>query len=384
MKHFLYTGIILLLSVKGLWSQEKLFSALFEGQVISWTNLNFSDGFGTGIGGRYIPELSLEYKKSEKWKIDGEFSLNAYKAYSFMDEEWTNSGDLKPYRAWIRYSDKQFELRAGLQKINFGSASMLRPLMWFDRLDPRDPLQLTDGVYGILGRYYFLNNANIWLWVLYGNEDPRGWDSYMSDAGKPEMGGRIQLPLLSGEMGISYHFRKLDKDQFDVLPANIFEHDFAQQKVSLDGKWDIGPGVWFESVWKRNSSMLFPDNSMEQQITIGTDYTFNTGNGLTAGVEHLLYSYQKSEFFEKGENANFSALNIAYPLSIMDNLSVIIFYSWENKSWYRFLNWGRQYDKISLYLMTYWNPEGFDIYPNQEGTSLFSGKGFQIMLSYNY
>ena len=69
----------------------------------------------------------------------------------------------------MRYSSDQFELRLGLQKINFGSASMLRPLMWFDQMDPRDPLHLTDGVWGLLARYYFLNNANIWLWGLYGN-----------------------------------------------------------------------------------------------------------------------------------------------------------------------------------------------------------------------
>jgi len=55
---------------------------------------------------------------------------------------------------WIRLSTKQFELRAGLQKINFGSATLLRPLMWFDKIDPRDPLQLTDGVYALLARYY--------------------------------------------------------------------------------------------------------------------------------------------------------------------------------------------------------------------------------------
>lgn len=35
--------------------------------------------------------------------------------------------------------------------------------MRFDQVDPRDPLKLTDGVRGLLGRYCFLNNADIWL-----------------------------------------------------------------------------------------------------------------------------------------------------------------------------------------------------------------------------
>ena len=61
----------------------------------------------------------------------------------------------KPYRLWLRYSTSHLEIRAGLQKINFGSSNILRPLMWFDKMDFRDPLMLTDGVYALLGRYYF-------------------------------------------------------------------------------------------------------------------------------------------------------------------------------------------------------------------------------------
>ena len=76
---------------------------------------------------------------------------------------------IKAYRLWGRYTGHQFEVRVGLQKIDFGSAMMLRPLQWFDEMDPRDPLNFTTGVYGALGRYYFLNNANIWGWILYGN-----------------------------------------------------------------------------------------------------------------------------------------------------------------------------------------------------------------------
>lgn len=56
-------------------------------------------------------------------------------------------------------SGRVSELRLGLQKINFGSAQLFRPLMWFDKMDPRDPLQMTDGVWGALYRYYFRNNG---------------------------------------------------------------------------------------------------------------------------------------------------------------------------------------------------------------------------------
>src|SRR5690606_40300081 len=107
--------------------------------------------------------------------------------------QWNSNGRIKPYRLWARYSGNQFELRAGLQKINFGSATILRPLMWFDQMDIRDPLQLTDGVWAMLGRYYFLNNANIWLWVLYGNEDPKSWETFRSEEHTSELQSREHL-----------------------------------------------------------------------------------------------------------------------------------------------------------------------------------------------
>lgn len=35
----------------------------------------------------------------------------------------------------------------------------------------REPSQLTDGVYGVLVKYYFQNNANLWAWGLIGNKN---------------------------------------------------------------------------------------------------------------------------------------------------------------------------------------------------------------------
>ena len=53
-----------------------------------------------------------------------------------------------------------------LPEISFGSASLSRPLMWFDRVDPLDPLQLTEGVWAVLGRAHLPGNITAWGWVL--------------------------------------------------------------------------------------------------------------------------------------------------------------------------------------------------------------------------
>ena len=183
----------------------------FTGQLSGWVAVNPDRDFETLLGGRYMPSLSLSKSLTESTYLDAELTLNSYGSALFNNlKEVDTDGKIKPYRMWARYATNQLEIRLGLQKINFGSATMLRPLMWFDRIDPRDPLQITDGVYALLGRYYFLNNTNIWLWGLYGNNETKGWEFIPTESNTPEFGGRIQVPVPRGEIGLSYHTRKID------------------------------------------------------------------------------------------------------------------------------------------------------------------------------
>jgi hypothetical protein len=140
-----------------------------KGLATGWITGNIKTITEPFFGFRYIPELTLEDSLSQHLSLDFEMSLNAFgTAYIHSLKNTQTGGDIDLYRMWGRISSSRFEARIGLQKINFGSATLLRPLMWFDSIDPRDPLQLTNGVYGLLLRYYFLNNANIWIWSLYG------------------------------------------------------------------------------------------------------------------------------------------------------------------------------------------------------------------------
>ena len=135
-------------------------SLIFGGQASVWINYNPDKKLSLHSGVRYIPQVNYAINNGNR-KLDFELSLNLNAGAGIRPfDSIKGNADVKPYRAWMRYSGKQFDLRLGLQKINFGSAQMLRPLMWFDQVDPRDPLQMTDGVWGLLGRYYFLNNPN--------------------------------------------------------------------------------------------------------------------------------------------------------------------------------------------------------------------------------
>jgi hypothetical protein len=353
--------------------------------VTGWLAWNAENTIRPLLGLRYIPNLSLKHSFEQGYKMDAELSLNAYGTLDLTaSEDVQSDGKIKPYRAWIRFSTNQFEARLGLQKINFGPAFMFRPLMWFNQLDARDPLRLTDGVYALLLRYYFLNNANIWVWGLYGNNDPKGWESISTSDNTAEFGGRIQIPAGKGELGFSYHHRTIDLSELSfTLPKPLPEQTkIPENRVALDGKWDIGIGIWFEgALFKQNSSWLpFP---WQQTLTLGIDYTFGIGNGLHVVGEHFIFS-QSSKFLSSGENIKFSALSLNYPIGLLDSISVMVYYDWKFDEFYRFINWQRTYDQWQIYVMGFWNPEKFLIYQGNLDTSLFTGTGFQIMIVFNY
>ena len=376
-------NISLLLSIMlvQLQAQDSIFK--FKGQVDGYAGLNFSSPVHYQTGARFLPSLSIGKNFKSNLKFDSEISVDSYLDYHFIGSD-NNASDakIKPYRLWVRLSSDRFELRAGLQKINFGSASMLRPLMWFDHIDPRDPLQLTDGVYGMLGRYYFQNNANAWLWVLWGNDKTKGWETVPSTGKIPEFGGRMQFPVPKGEVAVSYHHRTPDLSAI-LNPAIIHGTlTYPEDKIGLDGKWDIGPGVWAEyslTHSRLDSAYFAPWTKL---FTLGIDYTFSVGNGLYLASEYFRYS-SANEIFNRGTDITFSSLTVNYPVGI-NKIGSIIYYNWKDKSWYRFINLQRQSDNWTYYLFLFWNPEKFAIYNNISGNNMFSGKGIQFMTVFNF
>ncbi|MFN2379222.1 MAG: hypothetical protein ABR519_03305 [Bacteroidales bacterium] len=376
-KNNLFTLILILAT-----SQANAQSLAHSGQLSVFTAVNPGANSTFLSGLRYIPALNFTLPAWDEITIEGELSLNGYTNLSVSGGESDLSGKLEPYRGWIKLSGKRFEVRAGLQKINFGSASMLRSLMWFDRMDARDPLQLTGGVYGLLGRYYFSNNANIWLWGLYGNSEPRGWDYLKSDSHRPEFGGRLQLPIPSGEMAFSYHNRKID----DILPApdDLFPDlplYHTEQKIGFDIRADIVIGIWAEATVKRSNGFR-PE--WERMLTLGSDYTFGIGNGVSVTAEYLTLASAGNLTGESVTSDSFVALSANYPLSVISTLSGMVYINPADGDLYRFLNLSLVFDRFSYYLIGYWNPDSYKLFNTEAGSNPFNGKGFNIMIVLNY
>ena len=352
----------------------------FKGQAIGWTTLNPAEPFQAQAGLRYIPELDFTLPAG-KYSVEGEFSVNLWGSGIYSGDSIVLDEEISPYRMWVKFSGDQFELRAGLQKINFGSAQMFRPLMWFDRIDPRDPLQLTDGVYGLLGRYYFLNNANIWAWALYGDDKIKGWEFIPSKKNSIEYGGRIQLPLYTGEIAATYHHRTADPGS--VLPDSITLGETSpENRIGLDFKMDLAVGLWAEvSLSKQDFSYTSLD--YKSMLNAGMDYTFGIGNGLNMMAEGFGY-LQGRKPFAKDKGLAFGLLSASYPVNIIHNVSAMLFYDFTNNNVYRFINWSIAYDRWSFYVMGFWNPETYSLYNVDPRTSLYGGWGFQLMAVFNH
>jgi len=362
-------------------AQESTDSVVFSGQLVSWAGLNFSDPGMQHLGIRYLPAFSYEHKFNSNLKFDFEASANAYSNIRFEGFKFdTIQADIKPYRLSGRISSDQWEIRLGLQKISFGSASILRPLMWFDKMDPRDPLKFTEGVYGILGRYYFLNNANIWLWGLYGNIEARGWEITKTSKGRPEAGGRFQFPVPAGEAAFSYHYRTADSRILNGFMPSYSE--IPENKFGFDLKLDLLVGCWLEGTWVTKSKDLGMFTNQEI-INFGLDYTFGVGNGLYLIYEQLIAAYDEKAF-DFQTSSTFSLLSLSYPVSLFDTVGAMIYYDWKSNNSYNFVNWQKQFNKISLYLMGYWNPDNYLIPAQGSGENMFAGKGVQVMLVWNH
>ncbi|MCG2459494.1 hypothetical protein K8352_01890 [Flavobacteriaceae bacterium F89] len=369
--------LILLLWAMETYGQSNL---EFSGQASAFGNYSPDSELNMSLGARYIPQLEYKIPLDSLHALTFMVSVNIYGSTSFSPfYKNTVEGDFDPYRIWARYSGERYEIRLGLQKMDFGSATLLRPLQWFNQIDPRDPLGLTNGVYGALGRYYFPNNANIWIWGLYGNEKPRGYDAVGTYKKDVEVGGRFQYPVPKGELAISYHHRTADAT--NILNEPSLEN-IPEDRIGLDGKWDVTVGLWFETSYIHKHVDL---GSLTNQtlITLGTDYTFGIGNGLNVVLEHMITSFNR-ESVKFSNNTNITAINISYPMGLSDNLSMLPYYDWEGNNFSFFLNYQHQFKKLTGYVMAYYNPDSQTVVQENELVNVAAGPGFRLMLVYNH
>ena len=351
-------------------------SVAVSGQASAWLTSKPDSAVVSGAGVRYIPEAALALPVGGADSLALDLAADASLARSFGPSAPSGlDAALKPYRAWARFTTPRFEARVGLQKINFGSATLFRPLMWFDRVDPRDPLQLTNGVTGALARYTFQNNANVWGWALVGNTAPKGWETFPTERGTVEVGSRVQTPVPAGEVGLTYDRREADLRSLGGAYA-------PEDRLGLDGRWDLGVGLWGEAalVHQRPPAGV---PAYQRFWTVGADYTVGVGNGLYVLAELSRFDAPRSPL-GPGAGASFSGLELNYPVGIVDRVTAIVYRNWQANQWFRIVTWQRTYDAWTLYLLGFWNPDQPQGLETELGSTAFAGRGVQLMVAFNH
>ena len=359
-------------------------SVRWEGQASVWGIANDTDSINAQLAAHYITGLGIERRFGPSVSADIYTSAHAYLESHFNHGHLSRGSeevsDVELYRCYARLTLSNSDLRIGLQRLNFGSAVLLRPLRWFDGLDPRDPMRFSEGVYGILLRTFLNNNANLWLWGLYGNDEVKGWEILPTTDRRVEWGGRLQYPIYAGELAFTYHQRAVDMSRLlrPGLPApadSPTEHRYA-----FDMRWDIEIGLWSEFVVVDRNGQ-FPLSRWQRFINLGADYTIGIGNGIRV----------TGEYFEVGEppeplgSSNPEQLvagSIDYVLGIADGVRCILYRDLSRRDSYTTIAWTHTLDNWQFSLNGFWNPTASFL--DYDSGNMMIGKGIQITATFNH
>jgi len=359
-------------------------SVRWEGQASVWGIANDTDSINAQFATRYITGLDISRQLGSSVSVDAYVSANAYLESRF-DHGYLSRGseevsDVELYRCYVRLALSNADLRIGLQRLNFGSAVLLRPLRWFDGLDPRDPIGFSDGVYGALLRVFFNNNANVWLWGLYGNDEVKGWEVFPTKERRGEWGGRIQYPVYTGELAFTYHHRAFDISSL-VRPGLPIPSDLpTESRYAFDMRWDIEIGFWTEIVIVDRSGD-WPLNRWQRFINVGADYTIGIGNGIRVTGEYFEIG-EPPEPFSSSNPAQVVAGSIDYVLGIADGVRCILYRDMKRRDSYTFLAWTHTLDNWQFSINGFWNP--LASFLNYDSGSMMAGKGIQITTTFNH
>jgi len=327
----------------------------------------------------YIPILSYYPKNNWARGFDFELAYNSRSQFDGLlgtgDKGIDTKGDL--HRLWGRYSSDRIELRYGLQKIAFGPGLILRPLMWFDTIDQKDPTGQTEAVTAVRLRYFSKYDITYWGWVIH-----------PEDADLRAPGGRVEFPIPKlGNFGLSYHHRP--KYTGTVVPDNsgisLVNPTSAEDRYGIDFRTDKVIGLWAEATVAKSSKDEFIIPIDRDIFMVGGDYTIPLGNGVYMLTEFMVNKIKPKVIFSDEQN-EISAFLINYPISMLDSGSLIIEYDWENKRYFNFLRLSRTYDNYVFNLLIFSNPERNEFKAVEielAGLTGF-GKGMQFMVIFNH
>jgi len=289
-----------------------------------YASYDWANNKGTA-GVKLLPEFSSRGKLNKWLELQGETALSLKAGAEYTDSTEITL-DLSLYRAWLRFGSPQTGIRIGKQKLSFGSARILRPLQWFDGLDPLDKSEFTDGVWAAQISQNWLNNSSLNLWA---QAEP--FDLPLSE--EHDLGGRLQVETPWGETAVSANAKRSTR-----------EHN--NYKLGFDHRWDDAVGAWIEACGSLQEHSIYKDE-YSTAITFGVDYTLPVGSGLALTLENELLHTGNAAPKKLHYSADLVALLASYPLGILDSATLLTIYDTRHKTNILQLVWRRAYDKLS-------------------------------------
>ena len=116
---------------------------------------------------------------------------------------------------------------------------------------------------------------------------------------------------------------------------------------------------------------------------VGSEYTFNIGNGLNLIGEHFINFLGEKNISE--ESSSISATSISYPISFIGSLNAFYYRQWKNNKNTFAVNYQHNFNKITAYLIATYNPRlNEESFFENEILNTFAGPSFQLLLTYNH
>ena len=151
------------------------FDAEFEGRVLTGSQLVFdSPSLHKDFDSEFELRLGFlgDLIEKEGWVLDYELSADA----KLADGPSVQSGlrretDVDFFRAWLRLDNGIFKVRAGRQKILYGSGTIFRPLGFFDTRDVTGVVPQTRGVDGVRATWFPSSMSLIEGWLVPAKKD---------------------------------------------------------------------------------------------------------------------------------------------------------------------------------------------------------------------
>ncbi|MZG54842.1 MAG: hypothetical protein F3743_11885 [Nitrospinae bacterium] len=208
----------------------------------------------------------------KEWQLDYEISADANQGDGpSIQSGLRDETKIDFFRAWLRLDRGDFKLRGGRQKMLFGAGAIYRPLGFFDTRDVTGVFPQTRGADAIRATWFPSPSSLLEGWLLPAK---KGDALIVGVRGETLIGG-VEAGWVA-----QYHPRSNVKDLID------FKQEIVQLGYHLKGEKEVG-------LWNESRLDIEMQSALRFDTVLGTDYTFDLGEGLHVLLEYFLTTRQK-------------------------------------------------------------------------------------------